>query len=94
MLINTEEYFNHLQESLPEFQFTELFKKEDYKDGEVYEIAFKKDDKEFRYNMLAGVLDFTEEQFKENFVTVARNTYKAKTKEEGKEKKEQEKNKE
>lgn len=83
MLIDTNEYINHLKEEVPEFNFTSLEKIEDYReDCEIYEVVFTKDEREFRYSMIAGMLGFTEEQFKQNFVSVARNTYKAALKEE------------
>lgn len=98
MLINTEEYIHHLVKELPDFNFTSLSKIEDYKNNsEVYEVCFEKDKegkkKEYSYRMLAGYFDFTEEEQKNNFVSVAKLTYKARNKEDAEEEKQEEETK-
>lgn len=86
MLIDVTEYMKHLQNELPDFNFTGFSKIEDYKNNsEVYEICFEKHRneklKEYNYRMVVGYLDFTPEEQKENFVHVAKLTYKGKNKE-------------
>lgn len=86
MLIDTTEYMEHLQSELPDFNFTSLSKVEDYKNNsEIYEIAFEKERegklKEYSYRMTVGYLEFTPEEQKDNFVHVAKLTYKGKNKE-------------
>ena len=85
MLINTQEYIEHLQKELPHLTFSTIEKIDDYKnDSEIYEVVFSKEvngrRKDFSFRMIAGYLNFSEEQFKENFVKVANLTYKAKLK--------------
>ena len=96
MLIDAAEYMNHLSNELPEFTFTGLTKIQDYKnDSEIYEVCFEKEvegkKKEYSYRMLAGYLDFTEEEQRDNFVNVAKITYKNKNKEDAEEESESEK---
>jgi hypothetical protein len=86
MLLNTEEYFNHLSKELPEFTFTGIEKVQDYKNNsEIYEINFTKEldekIKEYSYRMVVGYLKFTEEKLKENFVETAKLTFRSKNKE-------------
>lgn len=85
MLINVDEYMQHLQNELPDYNFTGIEKIEDYKEGsEIYEVTFKKEheeiEKEYSYRMIAGYLGFSDKQLKENFAFVARSTFKAKNK--------------
>lgn len=92
MLINTEEYLKHLSTELPDYNFTGLFKVQDYRNNsEIYEVNFQKKvedkTKEYSYRMLVGLLNKTEEEQKNNFVSVARLTFKAKNKEDEEEEK-------
>lgn len=97
MVINVEEYMEHLQKELPHLNFSGIEKIEDYKnDSEIYEVSFSKEvdgkHKDFSFRMIAGYLGFTDEQFKENFVKVANLTYKAKLKEDAEEEESEESN--
>jgi hypothetical protein len=87
MLIDTQEYIEHLSKEAPEFNFVSLEKVEDYKnESEIYEVNFTKEIegkiKEYSYRMLVGYLEFTKEEQMQNFVDVARLTYRGKNKEE------------
>lgn len=92
MLIDTQEYIEHLSKEAPEFNFVSLEKIQDYKnESEIYEVNFTKEVegkiKEYSYRMLVGsaYLDITKEEQMENFVEVARLTYRGKNKEEAEE---------
>ena len=99
MLIDTQEYLEHLSKEAPDYNFVSLEKINDYKDNsEIYEVSFTKEVeekvKEYSYRMLVGYMSFEKEKQMENFVEVARLTFHGKNKEDKEEAEKAEKEKE
>lgn len=86
MIIDIEDYEEHLKKEMPNIDLKGIEKIGDYKnDSEIYEVSFSTDilgkDVDLSYRILAGYLNFTEEELKNNFVRVAQNTINNKEKE-------------
>lgn len=92
MLIDIEEFYEHLKSELPDFDFTSIHKIEDYKEeSEIYEVSFNcsvlDNTEALSYRMVVGYPSkkLTTEELKNNFVKVAEFTYNGRKKDREKE---------
>lgn len=80
---------NYLEKELPDFKEFEIIKKQDYKEGSsIYEVSFKcvLNDRLERLSYMIAIdyfysVQYTREEFKENFVKVAQRTFNNRKKE-------------
>lgn len=72
MLLDVDAYIKTLKDNYPKHNFNIILKEDNYKwQGEIYDIIIDNGEHEFdNFSMLVGLLNFTEEEQKQNFINV------------------------